>query len=62
MYDLNVTPTIIDKQALVAKTNAIDKTLLWHHRLGHTKYNVTRQLGFDVLILKCKAYKIAKSH
>ena len=31
MYALKVTPMTIDEQALVAKTNAIDKTLLWYH-------------------------------
>src|SRR5208282_1348396 len=55
-------PRIIDEQALMAKTNAIDKDNLWHYRLGHPGQNVTKRLGFKVLEEKCKACEMAKSH
>ena len=31
MYTLNAVPSTVDEQALVAKTNAIDKAMLWHY-------------------------------
>src|SRR5208337_5057311 len=61
MYALNAVPRTIDEQALVSKTDAIDKGMLWHHRLGLPRQNVTRQLGVNVLETKCKACKMAKS-
>src|SRR5208337_1345776 len=61
MYALNAVPRTIDEQALVSKTDAIDKGILWHHHLGHLGQNVTRQLGFDILEMTCKACEIAKS-
>ena len=62
MYTLNAVPRTIDEQLLVSKTDAIDKGMLWHHHLGHPRHNVTRQLGVDILEMKCKACKMAKSH
>ena len=62
LYALDAKPRIIDEQALVAKTNAIDKANLWHYRLGHPGHNIMRRLGIDVLEKKCKACEMAKSH
>jgi len=62
MYALNVVPRMIDEQVPVSKNYAIDKGMLWHHCLGHPRQNVTRQLGVDVLEMKCKACEMAKSH
>src|SRR5208282_6027102 len=62
VYALDAKPRIIDEQALVAKTNAINKDNLWHYHLGHPGQNVTKRLGFKVLEEKCKACEMAKSH
>src|SRR5271169_5582652 len=62
MYALKAKPRTVDEQALVSKTEAIDKASLWHYCLGYPGQNATRQLGFDVLGSKCKAYEMAKSH
>src|SRR5208337_3326729 len=62
MYALNAVPRTIDEQVLLSKTDAIDKGMLWHYRLGHPGQNVTRRLGFDILETKCKACEMAKSH
>src|SRR5271169_5085511 len=62
MYALKAIPRIIDEQALVNKTEAIDKASLWHYRLAHPGRNIARQLGFDVLGSKCKVCEMAKSH
>src|SRR5271169_333806 len=62
MYAPKAIPRIIDEQALVNKTKAIDKASLWHYQLAHPGRNITRQLGFDTLGSKCKACKMVKSH
>ena len=42
MYPLTTMPRTIDKQALVARTDSIDKAKLWHYCLGHLRCNITR--------------------
>src|SRR5271169_4362313 len=42
MYALKAIPRIIDEQALVNKTEAVDKVSLWHYQLAHPGQNITR--------------------
>ena len=53
---------MFDKQALVNKTESLDKAVLWHYHLGHPGKNVTRLLGINILEKKCKVCELAKSY